>query len=184
MFNAMARNWWMLVIRGALALIFGALAIFMPGITLAALVILFGAFVLVDGAFTLAAAFNDRGQYSRWWVGLLEGLVGVAIGVLTLFWPQITGLVLLYLIAFWAILTGALEIVAAFELRKEISNEWLLGLSGVLSVVFGALLVLFPQGGAVAIAWLIGLYAVLFGGALIALGLRLRNDPDWLNAAR
>jgi uncharacterized membrane protein HdeD (DUF308 family) len=168
----------MLVLRGVIAIIFGILAILVPEITLGALVLLVGAYVLVDGVFSLWTSLSTREGNREWWVGLLEGVAGIAIGVITLIWPEITGLILLYLIAIWALGTGILEIYAAYVLRQELNHEWLLALSGVLSMIFGGLLILFPGGGAVAVIWLIGLYALLFGGTLVALGFRLRTISE------
>lgn len=175
MLNTLSKNWWMLVVRGIAAILFGLLAIIMPGLTLIVLVLMFGAYALIDGVMNVISAWNSRSQYDRWWIGLLEGAVGILFGILTFIWPGITGMVLLYLIAFWAVMTGVMEIAAAIQLRKEIENEWLLGISGALSIIFGVLLVLFPAGGALAVAWVIGIYAMIFGAALIALGFQLRN---------
>ncbi len=173
MLNLLARNWWMLVLRGVLAALFGIAAFVWPEITIEALVILFGAYTLVDGAFNVGAALMGRERY--WGLLLLEGIFGVLVGILTFAWPGITALVLLYLIAGWAIATGLMEIFAAVQLRRQIQGEWLLGLGGILSIVFGVLLAIQPGSGAVALVWLIGGYAVVFGVLLIALGLRLRN---------
>jgi uncharacterized membrane protein HdeD (DUF308 family) len=163
----------MLVLRGVLAVLFGIAAFVWPEITLEALVILFGAFSLVEGVFNVASALMQREGY--WGLLLLEGVFGVLIGILTFAWPGITALVLLYLIAGWAIVTGVFEIFAAVQLRKQIEGEWLLGLGGLLSIIFGVLMALQPGSGALALVWLIGGYAVVFGVILIALGLRLRN---------
>ncbi len=171
----LARNWWALALRGLFALLFGLLAFIWPGLTLAVLVLLFGAYVLVDGIFAIVAAVNAPKGYARWWVLLLEGIVDVIVGLLTFLWPAMTALVLLYFIAAWAIITGVLEIVAALRLRKAIRNEWLLVLSGVLSILFGLALMLMPVAGALAVVWLIGAYAVLFGLLLLTLALRLRK---------
>jgi uncharacterized membrane protein HdeD (DUF308 family) len=171
----LVRNWWALALRGLLAVLFGILAIAWPGIALGALVLLFGAYALVDGVLSIAAAVVGRTSGMPWWALLLEGVLGIATGIVTFAWPGITGIVLLYLIAAWAIFTGILEIVAAIQLRKEIQGEWLLALSGVLSVVFGLLLVARPGAGAVAVAWLIGAYAIVFGVLLMTLGFRLRS---------
>lgn len=171
----LSRYWWVIALRGLFALIFGVLAFVWPDLTLTALVLLFGAYALVDGVFAIVTGVQSRGRKPRWWAGLLEGLVGVAIGTLTFLWPEVTALALLYLIAFWATLTGVLEIWAAVELRREIQGEWLLILSGLASLVLGVLLVIQPGAGAVALVWLIGSYAVLFGILLIALGFRLRS---------
>jgi uncharacterized membrane protein HdeD (DUF308 family) len=168
-------NWWALAIRGLLAVVVGILAFVSPGITLTALVLLFGAYAAADGIFAIIAALKGPGGAKRWWALVLEGILGISVGVLTFFMPGITALFLLYLIAFWAILTGAFEIGIAIRLRKEIAGEWLMALSGVCSVLFGALLVLFPGAGALAVMWLIGAYAIVFGALLLALAFRLRS---------
>jgi uncharacterized membrane protein HdeD (DUF308 family) len=175
MMATLARNWWALVLRGVVAVLFGLAAFFWPGITLLALVFLFGAYALVNGIFAILAGVTGADRNSRWWVLILEGILGIAIAVVTVLWPGITALTLLYLIAAWAVITGTLEIVAAIRLRREIDNEWLLGLSGVVSVLFGLYIAAFPAGGALAVVWLIGAYAILWGILLIALGLRLRG---------
>ena len=129
----------------------------------------------MDGVFTIIAAIRHREEVRHWWAYLLEGLLGVGIGVVTWFWPGITALALLYLIAFWAIATGIFEIIAAWKLREEITGEWALGLAGVLSVVFGVLLIARPGAGALAVIWLIGLYAILFGILLIIVGFKVKG---------
>jgi len=170
-----ARTWWAVGLRGLLSIIFGALALVWPEIAVEALVLLFGVYVLVDGIFAIVSAIDGRGEYRQWWLVLLEGLLGVAFGVITVVWPRITAVVLLLLIAGWAIATGILQIVAAVLLRKELRGEWLLILSGILSLVLGVLLAIQPQAGAIALVWLIGAYAILFGVLLIALAFRLRG---------
>src|ERR1043165_6605473 len=171
----LARNWWALFLRGLFAVLFGILAFVWPGLTLTVLVLLFGAYVLVDGIFAIVAAVKVPVGSERWWILLLEGVVGVIVGVLTFVWPAMTAFVLLYFIAAWATITGVLEIVAATRLRRSISSEWLLGLSGVLSILFGLLLFVMPVAGALAVVWLIGIYAVAFGVLLLALSFRLRK---------
>src|SRR5262245_32860987 len=124
MLNVMARNWWVLLIRGIAAILFGIAVILAPGIALTVLVLFWGAYALVDGVFALIAGFQVRATNDRWWVVVLEGLVGIIAGILTFIWPDITALALLYIIAAWAIITGVLELVAAIRLRKEIEGEF------------------------------------------------------------
>jgi uncharacterized membrane protein HdeD (DUF308 family) len=173
--DTLARNWWAVVLRGVMGILFGLVTFVAPGISLAALVLVFGAYALVDGVLAIVSAVRHRGASDRWWVLLLAGLAGVAAGVVTLVWPGITALALLYMIAAWALLTGALEIAAAIRLRKAITGEWLLLLSGIVSIGLGVLLVLFPGPGALAVVLWIGAWALVFGVVLIALGLRLRS---------
>src|ERR687886_144426 len=155
MVTVFTSNWWALVLRGLVALLFGILTFVWPEISLTALVFLFGAYALVDGLFTAVAAFRAPEGYKHWWALLLEGVFGVAAGVLAFVWPGITALVLLYLIAAWAFVTGVFEIVAAVYLRRLISGEWLLALGGVVSVLFGVMLAVWPGAGALAVLWLI-----------------------------
>jgi uncharacterized membrane protein HdeD (DUF308 family) len=172
----LARNWWAVAIRGLVAVLFGILALVVPHLTLAVLILLFGAYALADGIFGIVAAVRAAERSARWGTLLIEGLWGVAIAAVAFIWPGETALVLLYLIAFWAIFTGVFEILAAVRLRREIVNEWLLGLAGLASVVFGVLLVVFPGAGALTVIWLIGAYALVFGVLLLGLAFRLRNS--------
>jgi uncharacterized membrane protein HdeD (DUF308 family) len=172
--DSLSRNWWAVSLRGLAGILFGIITFFAPGISLAALVLLFGAYALVDGVLAIVSAVRRRGA-DRWWLLLLEGLVGIAAGVLTFMWPAITAIALLYVIAAWALVTGAFEIAAAIRLRKVITGEWLLVLSGILSIALGVLLVLFPGPGALAVVIWIGAFAFVFGALLFALGLRLRG---------
>lgn len=183
MLAGLARNWWVLAVRGLFGIAFGILAFVWPGLTLGALVVVFGAYALVDGIFALVAAVRVAGAQGRWWPLLLESLVSIAAGVLTFVWPGITALALLFVIAAWAIVTGVFEIVAAVRLRKEISDEWALGLSGAASVIFGFWLLIFPGAGALAVVWLIGIYAIVFGVLLLMLAFRLRGMQEMAPAA-
>lgn len=173
--NTLSRNWWKILLRGLAAIAFGVLLWVMPGVSLTALVLLFGAFVMADGILGVWLAIDGRKEYEDWWVLLLWGLVGIGIGILTFLSPAVTELALLFFIAAWAIATGVLEIVTAIHLRKEIKNEWLLILGGLLSVVFGVLLMAQPGAGALALAWLIGAYAVAFGILLVILAFKTRS---------
>lgn len=173
MVTTLANNWWTLVLRGIAAIIFGILAYLWPGITFTVLVLFFGAYALWDGVFALIGAFRTQGE--RRWSLVLEGLVGIAAGLLTFFWTGAAALGLLLVIGAWAIVTGIFEIVSAIRLRKEIEGEWLLLLSGVLSVLFGVALAIWPAAGLLAVTWMIGAYAVVFGILLLVLGFRLRG---------
>lgn len=171
----LSRSWWALLLRGLVAIAFGALAWLQPGITLSALVLLFGAYALADGILAAWTAISGRKQNENWWVLLLEGLVGIGIGILTFLAPNVTALVILFYIAIWAIATGVLEIVAAIRLRKEIQDEWWLILGGLASVVFGVLLIVQPGAGALALLWLIGTYAIVFGVLFVLLAFKMRG---------
>jgi uncharacterized membrane protein HdeD (DUF308 family) len=173
--STLSRNWWLLVLRGVVAIVFGVLAWAEPGITLAALVLLFGAYSMADGILCLWTAIAGPKGHEYWWLVLLQGLVGIGIGLLSFFAPGITALALLFYIAIWAIATGTLEIAAAIRLRKEIDNEWLLLLAGLASVAFGVVLAAQPAAGALAVLWLIGSYAILFGVLLLILAFKVRN---------
>jgi uncharacterized membrane protein HdeD (DUF308 family) len=179
MVMTLARNWWVLALRGLCAVIFGILAFIWPGITLGVLVLLYGAFALIDGVLSIIAAISrSEGSGRPWWELVLVGLLGVAAGVLTFVWPGITALVLLYLIAAWAIVSGIFEIIAAIKLRKEIEGEWWLAFTGILSVIFGVMLIAQPGAGAIAVVWLIGLYALIFGIFLLALAFKLKGVKE------
>ena len=173
--DSLTYNWWVVVLRGLAGMAFGLVTFFAPGITLAALVLVFGAYAFADGVLAIISAIRRDRPGDRWWLLLLEGIVGIAAGVVTLLWPGITALVLLYVIAAWALVTGVLEIAAAIRLRKAIKGEWLLVLSGILSVALGVMLVLWPGPGALALVLWTGAYAFVFGALLLALGLRLRS---------
>ena len=172
MLQLLARRWWALALRGVTAVLFGLLTFFIPGVTLISLVLLFGFYAILDGIFDIVSAMKAPGHH---WPLLVEGIVGIVAGIVTFMWPGITAMFLLYLIAFWAILTGVLEIVAGIRLREVIANEMLLILMGVISTLFGILIIIFPGAGALAIIIWIGAYAVVFGIILIVLAFRLRS---------
>ncbi len=168
-------RWWALVIRGLAAIAFGVLAFAKPSISLFALVILWGAYTIVDGVFAVVVAIRGARVVPGWGWLLAEGIISIASGVVTYLWPGITAVVLLAMIAAWAVLTGVAEIATAIRLRRELHGEWMLAATGVLSIAFGAILAMRPLAGALAVTWLIGLYAILFGGLLVGLGFRLRR---------
>jgi uncharacterized membrane protein HdeD (DUF308 family) len=174
MVHALAKNWWMLLLRGIAAIIFGVLAFAWPGMTLLTLIMFYGAFALVDGVLAIIAAIAGGAPAQRWWLAIV-GLLGIATGVLMFTMPGLTALVLLYFIAGWAIATGAFQIVGAIRLRKEIDDEWYLILGGVVSVLFGVGVMMAPGAGALALLWVIGTYAVIMGAILVALAFRLKK---------
>jgi uncharacterized membrane protein HdeD (DUF308 family) len=172
--SALARNWWLLLLRGLFTILFGILAFVWPGATLFTLVALYGAFVLVDGILAIAAAVMGGAPAPRWWLAIV-GLCGIAAGLLTLIWPGITALLLLFFIAGWAIASGVMQIVGAIKLRKEIDDEWLLIAGGALSVLFGIGVLAFPGAGALALILVIGSFAIVYGIILVMFSLRLRK---------
>ena len=174
MITTLTRNWWALVLRGVLAILFGLAAFLWPGLTIFSLTFVFGFYAMLDGIFALVAAWSNR-SHERWWVLLLEGLLGIAAGVIAFISPGLTALALLTVIAVWAILTGIMEIMAAIRLRREIANEWWLALGGLFSIVFGVLLLIWPESGLITLSWIIGGYALAFGLMMLMLGFRLQG---------
>jgi uncharacterized membrane protein HdeD (DUF308 family) len=182
--HELSKHWWLLLLRGIAAVVFGVLAFIWPGLTLLTLVILYGAFAIVDGVLALAAVFGRTGpDVPKWWL-VLTGVLDIGAGLIALFWPGITALVLIIFIGAWAIVRGIMEIVAAIQLRREIEGEWLLILAGVLSVLFGLGVLIYPGAGAVALAWLIGIYAIAIGVVMIMLAIRLRKHHTAMSAGR
>lgn len=174
MLDLMTRHWWVLALRGAFAILFGIVALVWPGITVFALVLLFGAYALADGVVAVTQAVRGTTGGPR---GLLaaSGIAGIALGVAALVWPGITAFILLMLIAAWAVATGVLEIVVAVALHRELRGEWVYVLTGAISLIFGILLFAWPVSGAIAVVWLIGLLALLFGAAMLGVAFRLRR---------
>lgn len=172
MVQALANRWWVFLIRGIAAIVLGVLAFLWPGLTLITLTIVFGAYAFVDGIFALAAALGGLGG-SRWWALLLEGIVGLVVAFLVWEQPVMSAAFLIYGVAFWAILTGVMEIVGGLQMRELIDNEWLYVIGGVLSIVFGLLIFRNPIAGGLTIAWLIGGYAILFGVLQLGVSYRL-----------
>ena len=175
MLEKITHNWWLYAVRGLVAVIFGILAFTRPEQALQALVLVFGAYALADGIFAMFAGIASYPFFDRWWAVLLEGVAGVVIGLLTFFWPNITTLVLLYFIGAWAIITGIFEIVAAIQFRRIIPGEWAMILMGLLSVVLGSMLFVFPAAAEVSLVWLIGIYAIIAGGMELVLAFRMHG---------
>lgn len=168
-------RWWAIMLRGLLGILLGIVAFFMPVATLLALVYLFGAYVFFDGVFNLMAAWRHTNGQKPWWALLLSGIAGIGAAAISFVWPGLTALALVYVVSAWALITGGLQIAAAVKLRKEIEGEWLLALSGLLSIALGFLLVFLPEAGAIGLVWYLGAYAVVFGILMVALSWRLRT---------
>ena len=173
--EALRNAWGWFALRGAFAVVFGLLALAMPGVTLALLVIAWGVYAFVDGVAALVAGFRMRENGSPLWSLVAVGLLGLGAGLVTFFWPGLTALTLVFIIGIWAIAIGVFQITAAVRLRKHIQGEWLHALSGLLSIVFGLAAVLQPGVGALALAWVIGWFAILFGALLLAMAWKLRS---------
>jgi uncharacterized membrane protein HdeD (DUF308 family) len=172
--NFFARSWWVLALRGAFGILFGALALMWPQLTLLTLVALFAAYALLNGITAIAGSIRNRKKDDDWWVMLLLGIVSAGAGIVALVNPAVTALVLVLVIGANALVTGVLDIVAAIRLRKSIGGEWSLALSGLASIAFGAIVFLAPGAGALAMAWLISLYAFVTGALLLVVAFRAR----------
>ena len=175
MLHALARYWWLILLRGIAAIVFGVLAFIWPGITLLTMVLFWGAFMLIDGVLSLGHAVMGGGDVgSRWWLALI-GVAGIAAGILTFAWPGGAALLILVFIACWAIALGIFQIVGAIRLSKEIDNEWTLILGGALSLAFGVILLVLPGLGILTLVWVIGAYAIVFGILLVMAALKLKK---------
>src|SRR5215469_17194825 len=177
MIETLKRHWWVPVIRGFAAIVFGIIARVYPGLTIATLVLFFGAWVLIDGIFRIIGAIGHRSSDPDWGWQLVIGILGIIIGLLTFHAPAITALALVIYIAAWALMIGATEIVAAIKLRREIKGEWFLILTGLASIIFAVLLLWNPVAGAAALIWIIAWYALIVGVLAIIFGFRLRSLP-------
>jgi uncharacterized membrane protein HdeD (DUF308 family) len=167
-------HWWSLALRGVAAILLGILAFVVPGLTLGSLVLLFGIYALVDGVLEVAGAVRGMVHRKPWGALLIEGLVSIGVGIIAFVWPSTTVLALLWLIAIWSIVTGVFEVSAAIRLRKQIDGEWLLAITGIVSILFGVLLIAAPGPGALALVWWLGAYVLVFGVLLIVLAFRVR----------
>jgi len=173
--ETLKRHWWVPVIRGIAAIVFGIIAFVYPGLTIATLVLFFGAWVLIDGIFRVVGAIGHRGSDPDWGWQIVIGIVGIIVGLLTFHAPQVTALALVVYIAAWALMIGATEIAFAIKVRREIKGEWFLILMGLASIIFAVLLLWNPIAGAAAVIWLIGWYAVVLGILAVFFGFRLRS---------
>ncbi|SCB89449.1 MULTISPECIES: HdeD family acid-resistance protein [Snodgrassella] len=173
--DLLSENWWMVLIRGGAALIFGLLTWFYPFISILIMVMFFGVYVLIDGVLGVVIAINGRRTHQDWWLMLIWGMVSILAGIMTFFVPGITWLVLITFIAIWSLVSGILQIIAAIRLRKSIRGEGWMIVAGMLSVLVGIILFVNPVQGGIALTWVIGVYAALFGVMNIALAFRLRR---------
>ncbi len=173
----LARNWWAIGLRGVLAIVFGLIALFLPGATMLSLVILFAIYAFVDGVFGIVSAVRAAKAGERWGLLVFEGLVNIAVAVIAVLWPGITVVAFVLLVAIWAILTGALELAAAFRLGID-DGRWWLVVGGLVSLVYGALLIVAPMIGAVVLTWWLGAYALIFGVSLVVLAFKLKARLD------
>lgn len=169
-----ADNWWVPLLRGVFSIIFGILAVIFPGAALATLIWFFGAYALVDGVTTIYHAVTHHDEDRAW--HLLEGVVSIIAGIAAFVATFLTALTIAIVIGAYAIVTGGVQMVTAWRVRRQIDNEWFLGIAGLLSVLFGVLLFINPFAGAISLAWLIGIYAIAFGGLMIALAFRYRDE--------
>ncbi len=175
MVEKFSMNWWKFALRGVIAIIFGIVALINPGQTLQALVLVFGAYALVDGFLAVIAGIGFAPYFNRWWAVLLEGVAGMLVGLMTIVMPDFAGRALLYLIAAWGVITGVFEIVAAIQFRHVLKGEWMLIFNGLLSILFGILLFVYPVAGAFSVIWVIGIYAIVFGVWEIIFAFRLHS---------
>jgi uncharacterized membrane protein HdeD (DUF308 family) len=184
MFDLLTRYWWVLVLRGVIAILLGLMAFARPGLTLAAFIIWFGAYALVDGALEIYQALaGRRRQDDDWWIVLLTGVAGVLVGIVTFRAPAITAVGLLLYVAAWALAKGVLEVVAAIRLRSVIQGEIWLGLAGVASIAFAVLLMMYPLAGILGLLWVVAAYGIVFGVMMVALGFRVRARRTHVGAA-
>ncbi len=179
MLEVLTHKWWAVALRGIVAIVFGIVALASPGATLVSLAVVFGAYAFVSGLVAIVAAFGSRGRDAVWYV--LDGILGIAVGLATFFFPGAASAALVYLIGLWAILTGVFQVIAGFELPIE--RDWLLVIAGIASIVFGVLVFVYPASGAQAIMWLVGVYALVYGGSMLVFGIRLRGLGRALQAS-
>jgi uncharacterized membrane protein HdeD (DUF308 family) len=176
--DLLSRNWWLLAVRGIIAIVFGILAFIWPGLSLLGLVYLFGIYALLNGALAFVAASNAPKGWPRFGSLIFSGILSIAAGIIAFIWPGLTALALLVIIAVWAIVDGVTEISAAIRLRAVIAHEWMWIVAGIASIVFGVALLVWPGAGILALLWLVGTWAIVFGALLVGLAFRLRRHGE------
>jgi len=185
MIRAISKYWWVFTLRGLIAIVFGLAALLWPALTLGVMVLLFGLFALFEGLLTIILSLKKGAEKGTWTI-LFEGVAGLLVCVIVLLewslgsilWPRVAAVMLVYYIAGWAILAGIFKILTAFRICREIKGEWMLGLNGCVSILFGLILILNPGAGVVAVAWLIGIYAIFIGILLSLLGLKIHKVAE------
>lgn len=173
--KALAKHWWAILLRGIVAVIFAMLAFFWPGLTVGILVIVLGLYLVIDGIFAMTWAIKAIAEHKKWWLFLLEGIVGLLVGLMILFWPGITALVMLYFVAAWAIVSGLFELWAGFSVNWDAAIKSTMVVIGIISVLLGVLLFVYPFGGILAAVWLLGFYALIAGIALIIFSFQVKK---------
>ena len=173
--GALSQFWWVLLIRGIAAILFGIVALAWPGLTAYTLLLTFGIFAVVDGIFAIITGFRRKAGDDQWWSWLVEGILSLIIGLMALFWTETTALALVIWIAAWAMVAGVMRIIAAIRLRHEIEGEWALGLSGLLMLLWGLAFAVVPAAGILSLTWLFGLFALLTGVVMIILAFRVKG---------
>lgn len=168
-------RWWVFLARGILALLFGIVALADPLIVLLAFIYVFAVYAILDGITAIGVSIQERSSLRHWWVILLEGIVGIIFGILVIAWPVRTALVLLYLVAIWALVRGVLEISSAFVVPRSAKQRWGMGLAGLFSVIFGLILIIHPGAGLLSVLWLVGIFAIVFGVSLIIYAFHIRS---------
>jgi uncharacterized membrane protein HdeD (DUF308 family) len=182
MVTVLAKNWWAIAIRGVLGILFGLIALFLPGVTMLSLVLVFAAYAFLDGVLAIVSAVRAARDRERWGYLVLEGIVDIGAAAVAVFWPGITVVAFVFVIAFWAIMTGVLELMAAFRLDFIDGRGWLV-FGGIASILYGALLIVAPIIGAVVLTWWLGAYALVFGVCLVVLAFKLHARLEKLNRA-
>lgn len=181
--SPLAGNWWALALRGALAILFGLIALLLPGVTLTTLMLLFAAYMLLGGVLAIIAGLRTAERHGRSMPLFFEGALNILVAVLAAVWPDQTIVAIIYIVGAWALLSGGFLVVAAMRLRTNAPGEWLLGLLGLLAILFGVILFAWPGAAAVAFSWWIGIFALLFGATLVTLALRLKRRHERMGGA-
>ena len=173
--ESISKYWWMILLRGLLAIGFGLIAVTWPDLTLFWFIYLFGFYAIADGVVEIWSGITNRTRHDRWWSEILIGLAGIVAGILVIAWPDVTAVAAMYFLAAWMVVTGVIGIVYALRVRQEISNEWLIIITGVISVMLGIYFFAFPGDGALSLIWVIGIYAIIVGVLLVIFSFRARK---------